>query len=302
MAQRFIPVFRRRYFRFFAVIGLLFISHAEQASGQVIFGDPTSTIGGANRFSLSVGGGAASNEKFKFDPSSHPFITPTQNLSLKAAERSDKFKTESVFLTAAMRLGAFAEVFGTAGQTRIKTLRADGDFGPLWGAGIRISPPQPGPFKAGFVLQGFSAKSKDTSFSVRLIESQPNPDGSNEFVAVQGTGADEISYTGYSGMIGVSAQHFSSFRPYAGVFFTSISGTEKGSISGIGPVNHCPATGGCTPRTESFTSSWSFDFKNEAAIGGLIGFQFNPEGPFTVTAEAQAGNRTAFFVSAGMQF
>jgi hypothetical protein len=289
------------------VVGVLILLQSRQAFGQVIFGDPTSTIGGPNRFSFSVGGGGVINQKFKFDAAPLTYVTPTQTFVFEGQKASIKFKGEHVFLTGAYRLGAAGEIFLTVGQTRIEDEDElfEGEFGMFLGGGIRISPPQPGPFKAGLVLQGFSGKTKEENYDVFLEGSQDNVTvGGVDNVSSFGTGEDEIEYTGLSAMIGVSAQYFASVRPYAGLVFTFIKGNEKGSVSGNGDTSHCATSGPnpCTFNSESFTASWDIDFESETTIGGIIGLQLNPEGPFTITLEGHLGTQDAYFVSAGMQF
>jgi hypothetical protein len=288
----------------FTVIGLFMILQSGQAFGQIIFGEPTSTVGGTNRFSLSIGGGGVILLQFKFDDSPLTYVTPTQTFVFEGEETPIKFEGEYVFLTGAYRLGAAGEIFLTIGQMRLKDKDEifDGELGLFLGGGVRISPPQPGPFKAGLVLQGFSGKTRDESLNVVINAFQNNPGNTSDSIFSEGTGEDEIEYMGLSAMIGVSAHHFTSFHPYAGLMLTYLKGNQKGSVSGNGNVNHCVIGAGCTVTSEPFTASWDMDFEVNTMIGGIIGFQFSPEGPFTVTVEGQLGTQFAYFVSAGMQF
>lgn len=301
MAQLLTTTLRWRRACFFVIVGLFFVLQSGQAFGQVIFGDPTSTVGGSNRFNISVGGGGVILQTFKFDASPLTYVTPTQTLVFEGVEDSVNFKGEHIFLTGAYRFGAIGEIFLTVGQTRLKEDPFDGDLGMFLGGGVRVSPPQPGPFKAGLVLQGFSGKTKDESFTVLIDAFRSSPNRSISIFS-EGSGENEIKYTGLSAMIGMSAQHFASFHPYVGVVFTSLKGNEKGSVSGNGNVNDCVIGASCTNTQEPFTASWDIDFDLDTMIGGIIGFQFSPEGPFTVTIEGQLGTQYAYFVSGGMQF
>lgn len=303
MVQSLRMVFRWHRSFLFMIIAVFSILQSGQAFGQIIFGDPTSSIGGANRFSLSVGGGGVINQKFKFDAAPLTYVTPTRTLVFEGEETSVKFEGEHVFLTGAYRLGAAGEIFLTIGQTQLRDKDEifDGELGLFWGGGVRISPPQPGPFKAGLVLQGFSGRTKDESFDVLIDAFRVTEDGT-ESVFSEGRGEDEIKYMGLSALIGVSVQYFTSFRPYAGLMLTYLKGNEKGSISGTGFINDCVISTPCVATTEPFTASWDMDFEADSMIGGVLGFQFNPDGPFTVTIEGQVGTQSAYFVSAGMQF
>lgn len=308
MAQSLRTVFRWHRSFLFTVIGLFMILQSGQAFGHVMFGDPTSSIGGTNRFSLSVGGGGVITQKFIFNDPSYTYVTPTQRLVFEGLEDSDdpeadsdEFKGEHIFLTGAYRFGAAGEIFLTVGQMRLKEEPFDGELGLIWGGGVRISPPQPGPFKAGLVLQAFSGRTKDEGYDVLINGFRNNPNGST-FVFSEGSGENEIKYSGLSAMIGMSAQHFASFHPYIGLMITTLKGNEKGSVSGNGNVNDCVVGVTCTNTREPFTASWDMDFELNTMIGGIIGFQFSPDGPFTVTVEGQVGPQTAFYVSGGMQF
>lgn len=177
MTQTWITLLRRHRPMLFLIAGALFLLQPGHASGQIVFGDPTLTIGGLNRFSLSIGGGAVIGQNLRFDASRVTYVTPTASLSMRTEEETGGARAEDVFLTGTFRLGQVAEVFGTVGQTQVTHDSLKGKFGTFFGGGIRISPPQPGPFKAGLVLQGFSGKSKDESFDFSLGLVQQNPDG-----------------------------------------------------------------------------------------------------------------------------
>ena len=102
----------------------------------------------------------------------------------------------------------------------------DGDNGMLVGGGIRLSPPQSGLIKIGIVLQAYRYSSEGTYPSYAYLYGT-TPDGSSADVIINGDTTEKINMTNYSAVLGFGVNSSQYVRPYAGLLFSIINGTES---------------------------------------------------------------------------
>lgn len=286
----------------FKLLFVLFvISVPSIGFSQMIYGDPSLThdIGHGK---IELGGSIAKDQALKIKATEAPGSALNTNFTWKVPGAKKDIGSENFFLTAEMGIGRIVDVFVNIGQSRINK-PIDGNFNFAGGGGLRISPPQSGVIKIGVVVQtySFSSESDDVAFDV--FETGTASDNSKIFFVAQGKGKEKIRLDRYDAVLGFGVDKISYIRPYAGLLFTMINGTDERSFSGQGSACVIPSGGSCTASSSTNISfSYKQDIASDSSIGGIAGIVFNPKEDMGMTIESQFGPQATIAASAFVKF
>lgn len=280
------------------VLSLLYFN-ASIGSAQGLLGDPSNVSGDLGGGSIHIGGGAVTKETLLFEKTTLNLMTTTETFVINLPEDTADIKAEEVFLAGEIGLGRMVDFWGKVGQSKIKGDGFESSNSPSYSGGLRVSPPQEGLIRVGFLIQGSYVKAKDKDIEVLVSGNKPVGVGAAFFNGI-GTGNDTLEIMRYDALLGFGMQGFKGIRPYAGLLYTRIDGNEKGSVQGQGTLSTCTPL--CVDTTEAFSISWNQDFQSNQAIGGVAGFVLNPSEKTGITLEGHFGSQTAYMVALFMKF
>lgn len=271
---------------------------------QALFGDPSSTLGGLGRFSIEVGGSLTPNQDFRFDGMSVPMVLTSQTFTLVVPDYTDGSEGEQVFVTATVGLAQLLDVYGTVGLARIEGDGFSGERALAGGGGIRVTPRQDGPVRVGLQLQAFRASGEDDTISgvVSSLDALP---GSLDQVSVHapGSGREKISLTRYDALLGFGVHSLPYVRPYGGVLFTVVDGTDTGSLAGQAYYVSCPRAGGvCTTGEEPYRLSARNGFGSDKALGAVAGASVEASPQWALTLEGRFLSQTTYGAAVRFRF
>ncbi len=266
---------------------------------QMVYGDPSLTLYGTSVAKIEVGGGAMKTQKIRGSATTASISTPTSNYTLNLSALDQHIGTEQVFMTASGSLGRIGDVFGSVGQTRISD-PYEGDFGFFAGGGVRISPPQSGAIKIGLLVEASRFSSEGPSSSVVSAYGTAT-DGS--WVSTNIADArEEIMLTRYDVLLGFGVDALPHVRPYAGLLFSEINGSDKVSYSGPGTVYSTPPGGVPVTQTTQISYAAKRTISGASSVSGIAGVTLNASEEMGMTVEAHFGNGVAYAASAFMHF
>lgn len=266
----------------------VFLMAPSLAVGQAVFGDPSLTLHDLGHVKIEIGGRVVPEQKIRFEDTNVRVNTSTKSITWNVPESTEKIESEQIFLTAATTLGKMGDVFGIIGQYRIKEY-FNGNYNVMGGGGVRISPPQSGVVKVGFLLQALYYTSEDNNIAAYVYPTGTTDDGSQRSYSAHGIAKEKIAMMQYDALLGFGIDKISYFRPYAGLLFTMIDGTDKGSFSGYS---------GATEVSFSFDR----DISSDSSVGGIAGIVLNPAENMGVTLEGHFGSQTSYGASVFVRF
>lgn len=131
-----------------------------------------------------------------------------------------------------------------------------------------------------------------------------NANGDRIFFGANGVGQEKISIRRYDALLGFGVDTSRYVRPYAGVLFTRIDGSDEVSFRGTGSVCIIPNGGSsCTSQSVSQSQfSVKRDIEQANSLGGVVGIILNPGEEIGMTLDGQFGVSETISASAFMRF